>query len=481
MNNTDNSDNSDSADNTDKIDNMDNNTGDSNDNSNDNNNNNSVGENGENQEEYSVDSILGDNGDESEDITEALKRAETLRDPDMRDNADTNDRNNRESAENSGNSEFFETDNLDNLNNSDDLLDPDLDKALSQFADGDDDAQKNEEEKKKDDEDKKRKKSKKIKMISLISAICLVVIAAGIFAFFQINNYTNSYIMSFEGKKIKTEDFKFFLIYFAGESDVKTPAIDLLTETLIFEREEKARNITLTADELTSVKATASDWKSQIDAQYTMQKISIAFLEEILTASNLYTKLADQIAIEKNYTFDEADFAAQLEDYKQNGKQDYISMDFKYIITETAEAAEEARNALTGGVSADDAIKQYSVAYDEESGYGLDTIALDEMGFLSPEEVDDLTALKVDGISNVISLDETTHVVFITENVYIPTEDEIAESFRSLYDNSKKNEIFAGEIGKWKEEAQSKIKINQKVLDGIDVDALLGATGAAIY
>ena len=417
---------------------------------------------GENTEENSLDNILNEDGDgsenENENIAEILKKSETLKSSDSN-NTDSDN----ENDENQDDREKTESIDSEEAITSAEAAE---DEVVSQFADEGVEESPEEAEKKKN-----QKKVKFIKRVSIISAICAVVIAAGIFAFIQINKYIGSYVISFDGRNISVDDFNFFLIYNGGATDPKSSAQDMLEQYLVLEKAAKERNLTLTADEANEANTTAASLKSQIDSNYPQAGgISLNFLEEIVGTGYYVNKLVDAVAAEKGYTFDDADFQTALTDYIANGKQQYLQMNFKYIVAGSTDTAAEAKKAIEDKTMAvDDAIKKYSTYYDATSG--IQTIPIADITFLSAADLNNLMNLEAGQVSDVIKLSDTEYVVFIADSVYRPTQDEISASYKTTYENGKKSDIFQAEFTKW--QADAKIKVNQKVLDGINLDALL--------
>lgn len=473
IDNTDNTDNADNADNTDNTKNAEN----------------------EHENEYSLENILGDDGDESEDITEILKRSETLRDPDViSDSVKENDgeqtRERRESE--AGELNEAELADLNELDELDDFLDekpekdadididPELDNALSDFTDDgkktDDTTIESEEETKL----KKQKKLKLIKRVSLISAICVILIAGGFMAWIQINRYTNSYALTFYDRKISMNDFQYFLLISNdGYSDPVDSAFNQILLYLTIDKAAKERNIDLTDEELAEVKAGSAQMKEQIDMYYpNASKISIGFIEEMIGIEYVYDKLIEKVLDDLGYTFNESDFAVALADYIENGKTDYMQVEFKYIITELRDSAEEAKRLIdSGDLSPEDAIKQYSVAYQvDEAGeeYGFDTLPLNAMlsNGIPSQDVENMIYLEVGETSHVISLTEEMHVLFIPDSVYRPSEAEITENYKPMYEDETKYYMFMGERDKWMTEFEVNMKRNEKALANFDLNAL---------
>ena len=419
-------------------------------------------DNTDNKEEYSMDDILGDDGDESEDITEAedvseiLKRSETLQDPDA-----------------GGETESH----INDLN------------ALDDFTDDAGDGNQSENENTEEaiaaaEEAAKQKRAKKIKFIkrvSLVTAICAFLIAGGLIAWMQINKYTNSYALTFYDRKIKMDDFQFFLIRSASQdySDPKQDSIDQILFYLSVGKAAKDRNIELSEEEISEIAESSFGAQEEIHEYFpTADNISLEFLQEIIGIEYLYYKLMEQIPDELGYTFNEAEFLVALADYVENGKAEYTQTDFKYIIADTLEAAEESKKAIeSGDLPTDDAIRQYSVAYSNEEGeeYGFDTLPLNMMSAygIPSEDVDKLIYLEEGEPSHIVSLGEDTHVVFIPSSVYRPSEAEIKETFQQQYEEDQKYNMFVVERDRLIAEDTLNAKINDKALENFDLDALM--------
>ena len=446
------------------------------------------------EEEYDVDDILGEDGDESEDITEILKRSETLRDPDAEDSdsgtAEEDTRENAREAETKTEAEADLSDFLDELDEDEKAgksdknanTAPDLDNALAEFTDDSGEKKQDAADSEESEKEKKQKKIKLIAKISLISAVCVFVIAAGFMTWILIGKYTNSYIMTFYGRKISTNDFQFFLLNSMDDySDPKEKAMESLSFYLAIIKGAKDRNIELTADEINTAKENAKTIKDQIDEYYpAAKKISVEFLEEMVGVEYLYYQLMEKIPEELGYKFDESEFAAALADYIENGKTDYISMDCKYILTETREAAEEAKEAVeSGALSPNEAIRKFSVAHSEEDEetYGFHTLPLSEAAYYVPEEdLERFISLEVGDIFDIIKISDEAYVLFTPENVYRPSEGEIEMNFKLRYEDNNKYYMVMAEIDNWIEANKAGIKINEKALNNYDVEALFETT-----
>jgi hypothetical protein len=172
----------------------------------------------------------------------------------------------------------------------------------------------------------------------------------------------------------------------------------------------------------------------------------------------IFITATDEEAVEyfrNNYEGEEADFETELANYYLNNKL------LKYIVAETQEKAEEARKALLDGLDPEEAIKKYSIYYDESAG--IEKVELSWMGF-SEEENAKIMALQESEFSEIIEFGP--FIIFI-ETTSKETEDRVKDE--SEY--SQKYSLYEEEYNSWKEKA--KIKVNDKLFDEFDADAYL--------
>ena len=341
-------------------------------------------------------------------------------------------------------------------------IDPDLDKALSAFSDdGSENTEKQEKEEEKEEaEITAQKKAKNIKLIRNIALICIaavLVIGGGLFAFLQINKYANSYVMTFEGRKVSMEEFKFFLLITQGSNEVKESALENLTRTLILEKAVKDKNVEMDQEGIDYVDWYAGYIKDDMGQKgITMPNISDERLKSIISVNTvLYSVLMDKVTEELNYSVDEAAFAAEFAGHLADDKL------LKYVITETEEQAKEVREALAAGtISPEDAIRTYSIYYDAESG-NIEKIALSQIGLPVDDNIS-IIALKQSEFSEIIDLGGI-YGIFI-----VATDKEAEEKYREEYEYYDKMKMFENEYEFWKSEA--KYKVNNRALEKFDTD-----------
>ena len=353
--------------------------------------------------------------------------------------------------------------------------DPEPETDLSKFLDEEKDEEDEKDEKKPDEAPKKsareldreemereirakiaQEKKEQFKVVQKIAIVCaavVLVIGIGLFAFFQMAKAGNNYIMKFDGKKIAVEEFKFFMLLNAlnQTSYDKQSAYGNLVDFLILNKAAKDKKVVLTDDEKIVLKSNAEDFKNTLkNYNIELPKISDERIEEIFGMNVIgvtYYKLLDTVAEEAGYKVDENDLAAEFAAYQANDKL------LKFIITNTTEEAEAAREALVSGMAVDEAVKKYSVRYQT---YGVETLDLSYFSF-DEENRGNLMKLNALEFSDVIYLGEL-YGVFVAA-----TYEETKDSFRSQYTFAHKTQIFSNEYELWKSKAKE--EKNEKVFE----------------
>ena len=358
-------------------------------------------------------------------------------------------------------------------------IDPDLDKELSKFSD--DGSEDSEKESKKSTEEREerekieketfekiaRDKKKRFILIRNIAAIFLavVIVLGGAylaliqFDIFGIDLMNDRYIMTFDDKKISMEEFKLFLLYNEGGDAPKQSAVDMLIDFLVLEKEVTERNIHFTEENKSYIKLYVDNIQNHFKTnKLKLPKISderweliygISIVEEI--RYEILDELLKDILIQTNYKIDEADYAAELASYRSSEKV------LKYILTETQEEIQTAYDALLGGLFFEEAVKQYSLAYNEYSD--IPTVELSQIG-LDEDDHSNIMALKENEYSEIIDL-EDIFVIFL-----VATDKEVEEGFRKTYVDYYQWQVLVSAYDSWNSDA--KVDINVRAFDKFD-------------
>ena len=311
----------------------------------------------------------------------------------------------------------------------------------------------------------KKKSGGMVKQVSIIVVVAALIIGGGLFAFFQLSKTNGNYIMSFDNKKIDMEEYKLFILSSDPSSeDVKQSALDGLIDFLLFEKTLKNYNVVikdvLNDEQKEYLKSNIDEYKNYFTPDI-IPVISDERLDEIFCISivsdiryALLDILTDKIAEENKFSLDESAVATELAAYRSTDKL------LTYILTETRTQADEAYEALISGtVSNEDAIVQYSVNYEYA---GIEQLSLSEIGL--PEAINSkVMALGEKEFSEIINLG--VYVVFIaptleeTENWYketYPIEEGSETDFETEFKNFMSTEkpmkyIVTEELGQIEE------------------------------
>ena len=357
--------------------------------------------------------------------------------------------------------EAVETEQIEKTGETDDssVTDPELESALSELTD----------ETEKDEntvyisengqseipQPVKPEKSGLIKRILIVAVIAVVLIGGGLFLFWQLNRTDNTYIMKFDGQKISMEEFKFYLLMSQQSQTPKDDALSGLTDQLIFEKAAKEKNIVLSQEEKDNVKAYIDEVINSYNVPLNTLKISSERLEALMSLNDIYYKLIDKVAEEKNFTVDETALATEFANFKNTDKL------LKYIILNTQEEADQVKSIIaSGSLSIDEIIKQYSTYYDATAG--IEKVSLSQIG-LPEADSQKILALKESEYSDVINLGGIYGIFFVV------TDSEAEDYFRQDYISYQKYQLFQTEYQLWKNDA--KITVNQKAMDNFDEKA----------
>ncbi len=307
-----------------------------------------------------------------------------------------------------------------------------------------------------------KKDYSKLKKIVLIGLAAVALVGAGTFGYTKYDTYSKSYGLTFEGVKYSIEDVKLYLLFQGGDEKAAENAVSALTDSLIINKAAKDQGIELNEQEKFAISDNAKNLKDSVAGQgMVMPEITEERLYDIIAAQTYFGKLMQKKTAE--FKVDPATYKKDYDEYLANNKQDYMEVNMKYILTNSAEDAEKARAAVVGGLAVDKAVKQYSIDYNPVDGARV--VDLKTLG-LPPEISNEIFSLEVNGISKVHDM-SGVFGVFIVESKNTPPQEQIESSFKSQYTQNKVFELMKSDIEKWREEAS--FKVNQKAIDALSI------------
>jgi hypothetical protein len=308
---------------------------------------------------------------------------------------------------------------------------------------------------------RKRKQRKQMAVAGVIAAAVLFALAFGLYG---LNTFRDSYVMTFEGKRISNNDFLFNVINAAmrGSEDPKAEGLNQLMEVLVLESRARAEGIFLTDEE----KEEMLDWAGSIKSNYLQNGVDLSFLTDERLAEIVSSDIYHERLLEihtAGLVINEPDFNRAFADYKENNKIDFYDATFKYAFNESMEDLESAREEwLEGTITFDELAAAHCVMFDHESEEAA-TAMLWQFG-LSEEDNDRVLTLQPGEISQVMLIDEY-YIILHMETLSIPPDEELKADFREQFTAQRKREAFQDIVNGWKLEAN--YTINQRGYDAL--------------
>lgn len=311
------------------------------------------------------------------------------------------------------------------------------------------------------EEKRKRKQRQMMWITGGAAAVVLVVIAL---ALLGLNSYNQSYIMTFEGKKISINDFKFCAIFATSEETVKEESLQQLITFLTVDKIARENGLELTDEEKEEILSYSVGLKSYY-MQYGMDLsfISDQRMAELIGYSDLMIQLQDKFT--EGYVVDESDYSRRLADYTYNERVEYTDMQVRAIISYEEDAIENARLDLEMDVDFDEVLRRYSGdLYGLEEDDDVPVNLLRNYG-LSKEDAESVLEMEPGTVTGVFETDFGMYVIMRVESVEEPTEEHIDEMFRVIYVAEKKDAMFDEILRGWVEEAKRFITVNERAYD----------------
>ena len=348
-------------------------------------------------------------------------------------------------------------------------------------------------------EAEKRAKVRQIKLISLVSAATVFVLAVGAVVFFLVSSHFNSFALTYEREidgstqthRIGIDDFRFMVMHHTGQSfNPIAETLEYITGAVAILRMADELGLSLPEEEARMIRAEAEEFRDGLREDFpALRNLTAEFFEMVFSLNSLINQWYDHVF--DTFVINEADYARELEHFIAYSRYEYIDAVYIYLTASSAERAAEAKAAIeSGAMSVEEALIEfyYREALGEEflAMHGFETVEefVAEFGFgrvslheltleldLSHEQVEHLAGLSVDGISDIIE-SGGRHEIFILESISIPTHEEIGEMFRGIYIDRRVEEMFEEEFERFYAEAEARIRINHRAIDSMNMDEL---------
>ena len=348
-------------------------------------------------------------------------------------------------------------------------------------------------------EAEKRAKVRQIKLISLVSAATVFVLAVGAVAFFLASNHFNSFALTYEREvdgrtqthRIGIDDFRFIVMHHTGHSfNPIAESLDYIIGAVAILRMADELGLSLPAEEARQIRAEAEEFREELREDFpALRNLTVEFFEMVFSLNSLMNQWHDYLF--DTFEINEADYARELEHFIAHSRYEYIDAVYIYLTASSAERAAEAKAAIESGeMSVEEALIEfyYREVLDDEflAMHGFETVEefVAEFGFgrislfeltmeldLSNEQVEHLAGLSVDGVSDIIE-SGGRYEIFILESISIPTREEIDEMFREIFIDRQVFEMFNEEFDRLYAEAEAGIRINHRAIENMNIDEL---------
>ena len=250
------------------------------------------------------------------------------------------------------------------------------------------------------------------------------------------------YVMTFEGEKIGIEEYK-FMQYLTRDDAV---ALEVLQVGLVFLKEAKRHNITLTEEAYVQWKEAVDGYKSAMEEEgMPIPELSDERMVDFLAAISgntsaegnynpaydlgyiikLKEKIAEGIDIEPD------EYELLYKDYLFMMKQNHAEGNVNVFFAMTKEPLEKAVEAMNEGMSFEEAVKEFDEMYSEEEG--VQSAPVSTVPFATGEDLDTVVNLSIGDVSPIITFsnqgNEFYGILQATEEFSMIDESEVRVNF----------------------------------------------------
>ena len=334
-----------------------------------------------------------------------------------------------------------------------------------------------------------KRKKKQQQLIFKLSVIGFCILAiAGLF-YIGWDVWSRSYVMTFNGERIRTAELRFFSAMVDWDDMFMDPmeeSLEQLTQFLLLEHVAQHHGITLTDEERAEAEEHAQHMRDMFDMfGIPLADISDSRLADFMSVEMLADKLMD-IYTGHFEIVDDAEFAENLAQFIEEFGDTFIEMEFRYHFSSEQAVSHSAwiEFNLAEPENIDEIILRdmrlamgidlAALGLDDDIEFDLDfdfdmevpTIALSvlqEDPGIHDAIIEYLASLEVGDISEPIQISEDFFVIFIVDSVNKATDEEIAEVFRERYIWGNRVEMFNDVMESWREAVD--IRINQRGLN----------------
>jgi hypothetical protein len=229
---------------------------------------------------------------------------------------------------------------------------------------------------------------------------------------------------------------------------------------VIAAKEAKSRGLKLTSAQESEARAAANAFinnssKRVLDEIGMSRRQIQKFMEDVFIWEILYDDIT------KDFVFDQNEFEIFYGEMLEEYEKDLIEYFVVYIMTETLEAAEEARAKALAGTDIYDIMKEYCIDYAmyvenlpeeiEETGFRMEPeLATEDFMWMLFDFLDDIYKLDEGDISDIFEIppldpifDEINYFLFVyVDNIVHPDYEDLEEYLRGWFTQDKMNDIY---------------------------------------
>jgi len=303
--------------------------------------------------------------------------------------------------------------------------------------------------------ERRKKEKQRITTSILMGLIALVVIALG-YSVWDIQNRRT--IMTFEGERIATSDFRYFhsMTGMPPGEETQQVIMDNLVQTLVVLERAERHGLSLSEENRANLEEHVRNFRGQNPGAFNF--ISDRRIMELDSIWLLFEPLMDIYV--PDYELDEEEFAPLLETHLEGIHDSLIQ--FKYLESDDWFELEDAIAALEAGGDFDTIAREIYGLPEEEEIATVDLSTLLDFYDIS-ERRPELLSLEEGEVSEIIIADDVFFIIQMYNNV---VDDEVLESaeelFRERNIQTGRAGIFWALIEEWIEQAD--YTVNERAL-----------------
>ena len=316
-----------------------------------------------------------------------------------------------------------------------------------------------------------RRKRKKQRMMLRLSIIAFCIVAAVGVGYIAWDMWSRTYVMTFEGQRVPTDDLRFFVsmgALWGGGGDPRNQALDQLTQNLLIGQAAQRHNLTPTAEDLEMAEQNLDMFEMMMGmGGGTMPNMPRNRMLELMATDAISMQLLDIYTAD--FEVDEEDYFESLMTYLTFNRENYVDMDFRVHVSNSSTASRIAWDDLASvGPEGYNDIIMRDLQLESEDDIPTTTLAdlrnMQEVQ-LEPAVFSRLMGLGIGELSDPIPIWEDEYLILIADSFTDASDEEIAEGFRERYEFSQRAEIFTAILDGWR--AAADIQINQRGLNAV--------------